>query len=717
MAVVLDQEVASARPGAPRRAFRTDIEGLRAVAVGAVVLYHAWPAILPGGFVGVDVFFVISGFLITGQLMADRSSHGHHDVARFYARRIRRILPASTLVLIVTVIVAWQVEPAFRASAVSVDSIWASLFAINYHLAEQSTNYLNASSPVSPLQNYWSLSVEEQFYLLWPVILIACSALAARRATRSPHRRRPLGAVWLSLTVVLVGSFLVDLHLTQESPPWAYFSLFSRGWELAAGALVFMVSVPLARLPSRVASGLTWVGLIAIVAAALAFGSHTAYPGTAALLPVAGTMVIIAAGCCARERRRGADTMVLNRAPFQSVGRLSYSWYLWHFPALILAPAIFGVATLPVAANLAVALASLVVAGLCYRYVENPIRHLAILVRRPRLGLLTGLALVSLAVLVAAVMPLLHPQPRPSPPARGSGLPPPQTTAEIQADLAHALRVTTIPSTIHPSLADAAADEPVLYHDGCHVGPPTVTVPDCVFGDLSSPTTVILFGDSHAAQWFPALEAISVRQHWRLVSMTKSSCPAVDVSIYNAYFNRTYHECDTWRTNALKAIRALHPALVVLANRRDYGPTTNPDDSASFVPVWEAGVRTTLQRLRASAAHVVFLEDTPHVTTSIPVCLSTPPGTMSSCEPDSADADYDAARQQADRRVASAEGVGYVDPTPWFCTADGCPAVVGDILVYRDEQHMTVEYSLWLQWLLQGALLHTMAAGVTTPHP
>jgi len=422
-----------------------------------------------------------------------------------------------------------------------------------------------------------------------------------------------------------------------------------------------------------------------------------------------GTVVVIGAGCCARPRLRGADALLLNRAPFQSVGRLSYSWYLWHFPALILAPAVLGVVALRTGENLLVALASLGVAAVCYRYVEHPVRRLTVLVRRPRLGLVFGVLLIALSLTVAAVVPRLHPQG--PPPAHGSGLAAPRTTPQVQEYLARALRVTKVPPDIHPSLAGAANDEAVLYRDGCHVGPPTVTVPTCDFADTSSSTTVVLFGDSHAAQWFPALEAISVQERWRLVSITKSSCPAADVSVYNAYLNRTYTECDAWRTRALETIRAIHPALVVMSNRRDYGAATVPDDSASFVPAWERGMATTLGQLRRSAAHVVFLEDTPHVTVSIPTCLSTGVATLAACQPTPADADYDPARKQADRRAATSAGVDLVDPTPWFCTTRGCPAVVGDILVYRDQEHMTVVYSVWLRWLLRDALLRSMGAG------
>ncbi len=695
-----------ATTGGDRSAFRPDIEGLRAVAVTLVVGYHAWPAAVPGGFVGVDVFFVISGFLITGHLLADRSSKGHLDFARFYARRVRRILPASTLVLIVTVVVAWQVLPAFRAQSVSTDSIWASAFAINYHLAIEGSIYLNASAPVSPLQNYWSLSVEEQFYAVWPLLLLAASLVWVRRSEGSarsvsePARRVEL---WAVLVVIFVGSLAVDLRLTNNSPSWAYYSLLSRGWELAAGALLAVAAPHLVGLARRRAALVAWAGLAAIVVAALAFGAQTPYPGTAALLPVAGAVAVIAGGTASAARRPGTGNPLLGLRPFQAVGRLSYSWYLWHFPALILAPSILGVAALSVGGNLAVAAVSLGIAAVAYRVVEQPVRSSRVLVQRPWTGLLLGGALIAAAVAVAIIVPRLHPQPGAA--STGSELPSPQTTAQAQAVLARALQTRTIPAGLHPSLATATADQPVIYGDGCHLGVAAVTGPPCVFGDRSSPVTVVLFGDSHAAQWFPALESISNREGWRLVSMTKSSCPVADVSVYNTYLKRTYTECDTWRANAERAIARLHPAMVVVSERRDWGRTANPDDSASFVRPWAEGVRSTLGRLVADGTRVVLVADTPHVETSVPLCLSEALVPVASCGPTVADTDYDAARKRADRQAAATAGATYVDPTPWICTPSGCPPIVGNLLVYRDEQHLTVEYSTWIAPLLERELV------------
>jgi peptidoglycan/LPS O-acetylase OafA/YrhL len=701
-----------------RSTFRADIEGLRAVAVTLVVVYHAWPGAVGGGFVGVDAFFVISGYLITGHLISGLQSGGRIGFADFYARRVRRILPAATLTLIVVLVVSWLVLPAIRFQSESVDSMWASVFGLNVHLAIEGTNYLNASVPPSPIQNFWSLSVEEQFYAVWPLVLLGATTLLSGR-TRHRHRARTAFPWTLAAAIaaIFAVSLVVDLRLTAESPPWAYYSLFSRAWELAAGAGLVLAVPYLRRVPRRFGAALAWAGLLALLLSALVLNDGTRYPGTAALWPVAATAAVIAGGVRSAESPRRGVNAVLGTVPFQAVGRLSYSWYLWHYPALILAPYLFHVQALPIGVNLLVALLSLGMAAVAFRFVEQPLRRARWLTRRPRNALAFGALLVAASVSAALVIPTL-----PAPwsgtagiaasgktAAARASLPPPTSDAQIQADLARSLRITTVPSDLTPSLAGAANDEPVVYRDGCHLGQPVVVAPSaCVFGDVSSPVSVVLFGDSHAAQWFPTLDAISLKEHWRLVSMTKASCPAADVPVYNPYFKRIYTECDTWRTDALRAIVRLHPKLVVVSSRRDYGATTFPDDSQSFLTTWKAGITTTLHRFRSVGIDTLLIEDTPHPSTFVPDCLATNPESVSSCTLSASSADEDNDRRLADESAAAALGATYLDPTPWFCTTGGCPVIVGTTLVYRDDQHMTVAYARWLVPLLEGVVTSAM---------
>ena len=320
-----------------RPTFRPDVEGLRAVAVLAVIGYHAGARWLPGGYVGVDVFFVLSGFLITGLLLDEVRRTGTLSLPRFYARRARRLLPMSALVLVATVALGRFVLAPLDYGEVAGDVRSAALFGANWHFAAGATDYMSDTDR-SPVLHYWSLAVEEQFYVLWPLLILA--AVGWRPAARpwlSTVRR--VGAV---VAVLSVASFLLSATTSVSSGPFAYFGLHARAWELGAGALL-AVSLPwLPRLPPAVFLVLGWAGLFAVAIAAVRFDADTVFPGTAALLPVVGTMLLVVAG--SQGTGRWGTTSLFSTRPLTYVGRISYAWYLWHWPLLIYAAHRFGTA-------------------------------------------------------------------------------------------------------------------------------------------------------------------------------------------------------------------------------------------------------------------------------------------------------------------------------------------------------------------------------------
>ncbi|MBV9513135.1 MAG: acyltransferase, partial [Mycobacteriaceae bacterium] len=327
-----------------RRDFRPDIEGLRAVAVVAVVLFHAGIPGVSGGFVGVDVFFVISGFLITGLLWRDVEAHGRIRLGRFYGARARRLLPAAATVIVVTAVAATVLVPPLQARSALGDAIACALYVGNYRFALQGTDYLAADAPPSPLQHYWSLGVEEQFYLVWPALIIA-TAWLVHRGTRRPRHAAPRSAApyVLVLSAVAAVSLAVSLAWTHALPSWAFFSLPTRAWELAAGGLVAMTQAYWRRLTGVAALIGGWGGLTLVIATCLELGNRTPYPGTAALLPVLGTALVIGVGCAAPDTgpERGV-ARALSLPLMRLIGRVSYSWYLWHWPVLLLAPSFVG---------------------------------------------------------------------------------------------------------------------------------------------------------------------------------------------------------------------------------------------------------------------------------------------------------------------------------------------------------------------------------------
>jgi peptidoglycan/LPS O-acetylase OafA/YrhL len=374
------------------RKFRPDVEGLRAIAVALVVLCHAGVPLLSGGYVGVDVFFVLSGFVITGLLMEMRKTTGKIApvLLDFYARRARRILPAATLVLVVAIVASYHWLGFLSGNAIAEDGQWTALFAANLHFALQGTQYLNAQAPPSPLQHYWSLAVEEQFYLVWPLLFLLAASVA-----RKVSLRIRLAAV---LVPLIMASFLWSAIQTPQDGVWAYFSPLTRAGELALGALLAVMVPLLMRIPARFGSWMSWGGIAGIIGSAVWFNDATTFPGVAAALPVLATALVVAGGTV---RPGGGAEVILGRRPLQWLGKLSYSWYLWHWPLLTIAAQRAG-ESVPVVTNLGWALLALGLAFVTYHTLENPVRHAKLLTRHPVYSLALGTLLVLTAYAVCS---------------------------------------------------------------------------------------------------------------------------------------------------------------------------------------------------------------------------------------------------------------------------------------------------------------------------
>jgi len=701
--------------------FRPDIEGLRAVAVLAVVLFHAGVPGIAGGFVGVDVFFVVSGFLITGLLWRDVTATGTVRMARFYGARARRLLPAGTLVLVVTAIGAAMLLPPLQAREDLGDGIAGALYVGNYRFAARGTDYLAADAP-SPFQHYWSLGVEEQFYLLWPALIVGTAWLVRRGRRRDGVRTAPSVTPYvLVLALVAAASVAVSLSWTRTLPPWAFFSLPSRAWELALGGLVAL-SVPLwRRLPAPLAAAAGWGGLALIVLACVRLGATTPYPGTAALLPVLGTALVIGAGCAAAPRLGVGRALSLS--PMRAVGRLSYSWYLWHWPLLILAPALLGhdlglpgrLITVAVAAALAV---------LTLRLVENPVRFAAALRGSAARSLAVGGAATAVAVCACLVLLML----RPVPVGHGdaatalavTAAPQPQAatadpndaavqelTAQVQAAVAASAGLGAVPSNLSPTLADAPASKPEVFLDGCVRSWLEVGQDECASGDIASATTVALVGDSHAAMWSPALEPVAEQRHWRLETLGKVTCPLLDLPLTSPYLGREYTECEQWRGEVVARLQAERPRLIVLGMSRRYGGDFG---FTMYGREWLDSLTRMVAQLRTTGSNVLVLGPVPDPHGVVPTCLSAHLDDASACTPERAVA-MNAAGIAAEAAATAAGGGRYADLADLFCTADRCPVIVGNDLVFRDDNHLTVEHAQALSPVVAALADRALAGG------
>ncbi len=708
--------------------FRPDVEGLRAIAIAAVVGYHVGLPFVPGGFVGVDIFFVISGFLITGLLVREVQTTGRISLARFWARRARRLLPAATLVLAVVGVLAFLLIPALDHQAVGFDLVAAAFYVSNIRSAIQATDYLAADSSPSPVLHFWSLGVEEQFYLFWPVLILVIAVVVALLRRRSAATVAPRGTstghIAAVLVVLGVASFVLSLRLTERIEPWAFFVMPTRAWEFAVGGLLSVGTVSIARLPPVVRSVTGLVGFVVLIGSVGLINSDVAYPGTAALWPVLATGAIIAAGAAPAARPVGVP-LLLSSWPLRALGRLSYSWYLWHWPALVLASSALGVLSVP--ARLLIALLALVPAALAYRFVERPLHHHPALVSDTRKSLWLGGALSCSAALVGLVLVGLpgggafaNGTPAPSsadeqvgrgpastaPPVSAKPSDKPSAGAASPGSPSSGAAVDWPTGALTPAPSSARADLPVIYSDGCHLSQRSVTYPPCHFGDSSS-VVVVLFGDSHAAQWFPTLQTLAKQHHWLLISRTKSGCPAPDVTIFQRGLKRAYDECDTWRRAVLAELTGPHrPTLVVAAGTRTDSlvdrATGNRMTASTAGAEWQAGWTRTLAQFATAGVHVAVLRDTPWPGVDIPACVARHMSTPSACDVARDALDSPAYDVGMTARSTTAHGV---DLTKILCDSDRCPATRGKYLVYRDTSHLTATFARALAPYLGRALL------------
>jgi peptidoglycan/LPS O-acetylase OafA/YrhL len=674
------------------RRFRPDVEGLRAVAVLLVVGYHAGLFRVTGGYIGVDVFFVISGFVITGVMLRERSSTSRTSILDFYSRRVRRIIPAATFVLLVSVLGSYLLENVIGGNRAANDGRWAAAFLSNFHFAAVGTSYFGALQPPSPLQNFWSLSVEEQFYLVFPTLFLVVAGLKGRLSIEL--------RLLLVLGVVVGTSYWLSVAQTASAPIQAYFSPFTRAWELALGAIVAAATPWLGRVPARVGGIVTWAGLTAVIASAFAFTSSTPYPGSLVAVPVVGTALVLGGGL--NVPRAGAESF-LALGPFQWLGRRSYGLYLWHWPILILAAEHAGKRTLPAGESLLLVAAAVVASAVMYTLIENPVRHF----RRPSgITVLSGAGVVLATWLVLSVAIVTHTA------AATHGRKPvvaAQDGRAVVRDVVAAASITKVPTSIQPPLSTAGLDYGGFSQSQSCVAHAVQTFSTvCTLGDAHGTGLLVVYGDSHAVMWLHAFDAIARRAHWRLVILAKEGCPAEFITVINPPGLGTsggpYAECDAWHTRVVGWINRQQPNLLVVTQRSLYQvPSTNVGTPPyAGVEAWEAGMHQLLDAVAIPAAHKVALGSIPLRPTDPPTCLAQHPTDVQACSTPvtGARGDRFAAAETA---AAQASSVRYQDVIPWFCSSV-CTDIVRNYVVYTDLFHVSSTYAEYLNQVLGHAL-------------
>ncbi|WP_104127633.1 acyltransferase family protein [Cryobacterium sp. Y57] len=680
---------------------RSDIQGLRALAVVAVIFDHiwAWPS---GGFVGVDVFFVISGFLITGLLLREHERTNHISFTVFYQRRVKRIIPAATLVLLVTLGTALLLFNRGRFDQTFWDAIWAFFFTANWHFAAVGTDYFLADGPISPLQHYWSLSVEEQFYFVWPALMLAVLILAARAGV---NRRRLVTGVVIALIIVV--SFGWAMFDTQAHPTLAYFSTFTRAWELGVGALIAITSPWWSRIPARARPILAWAGLLGIVYSIFVINETLLFPAPWAVLPVVAAALVIAAGIGGEQRFLYPLT---NRVSVY-LGNISYSLYLWHFPVIILAGTLMSPSSPRYYVLVLVGIAVLSV--LAYNLVERPLH------KSPWLGGkmsrqrrccewslwrqqhgpaikrngLAGAALVAFGVVFLAILPSLSPNPAagyvPAAP-RDSTVPSltPQADA-VQAQLSSALLASTWPEFNPPIVNLADQRVPQWTENGC------LNVTDrnfdlCSYGAAVPTRTAVVLGDSIATSWLPGVISALEPLGYSIQALTKESCPIARTDVLDPRARDTvFDECGSFTDWAQQKVRQLDPDLIILSDSfLSIKRLASQAEGPAAESEWTAAYAAALEELPARASKVSLM--TPPGAENLQSCytpLSQPGNCIRSIQDDWK------VLLRAEASAVTVAGTTFINTQSWFCIEALCPAFVDKSAVYADSSHLTATYS------------------------
>nr|WP_255411531.1 acyltransferase family protein [Blastococcus sp. TF02-8] len=701
-------------PTAPTgRGIRIEIQGLRALAVSLVVVYHVAPSRLPGGYVGVDVFFVVSGFLITGHLLREVARTGGIRLAEFWARRARRLLPAALLVLLASAVGTVVLAPVTYWPQFLRELSASAVYVENWALANDAVDYLAAANVASPAQHYWSLSTEEQFYLAWPLLLLAAGWLARRQ------RRRWQPAAVL-LAAVAVASFLYSLWATEASPPYAYFSTLSRAWEFGLGGLlaVFAARTPATRDQLRAA--VSWTGFLAITASALMMSEATAFPGTAALVPVLGTVAVIWAGA---PRAAWAPTGLAGARPVAFLSDISYSAYLWHWPAVVLVPLAVG-HPLGLRTKAGVLVFTVVAAWLTKRWVEDPVRSGGFLVRkRPRWTyaatvLCTGTVVLS-CVGAAQWQEREVAEASAAAEAFAAGDDPCFGAAAMERDGQCSDRFAQT-STVSPAFAqtDGSRGLPCMQPEGDPV------IKSCRFGSAHPTETVALVGDSHTASLYEALQVVAERRNWAVVTYVRGGCPTTADSDRMVGPNMQPGATEICQEYASEVLRTIErdPTIsrVFTSYRSDiYAYRDTADELHREVPaevlqgplraLADSGKRVTVIRAVPTTNGVAPRETLRSTKTLVDPGVHVPNCIAAAGRADDPCAGPREVRLAPDYLAEAAEALGdprirVVDLSDGFCDAERCHTVIGGVIAYFDASHVSGAFSRSLGPLLDARL-------------
>lgn len=638
--------------------FRKDIQGFRALAVVLVIAYHYWPEVVPGGYVGVDIFFVLSGFLITSIILTEIEGSGRFSIGNFYYRRVKRLLPLSMFVIIVSFLFAIILSPMSVLEQFSIDALSSTFYFQNINLAIQSVDYLGGENALTPYQHFWSLSIEEQFYLAYPIIILATLL----------YKRNPIRLMSAWIVIILTISLILSIVSVFSYEISAYFYTRFRVWEIASGALLAVCWVRIPRTNIIFYVG----GLVAIFLSAYLYDNSTKFPGYAALLPVVGSLLLL--NSTASESRI-APLFFENRFVVY-IGNISYGLYLWHWPVYYFLHKIDAVPLkwLPVIA-LTLTFFVTIVAN---KYVEQPGKSrvqfsLLGIKRKFDFGIVISVLQITLIVIFFFVTKFAaFWEPHKDYRVDINKYPGPNKFLQDGPVAYSRERIQPI-----PLFHSVKGDLPLAYEETCHLGIKDLRPKPCTINNDGSSLRVLLLGDSHAVQWLPALRSIAEVNDWYVESHTKSGCAPLLGKLQIK--ERFYSECYEWSDNVFNMIEDNQFDVVIYGVSRTSRVMGDTLDTR-YVDLQEA-IEQTLKLLEEKGERLIVLADTFRLSRDLTLCLED-----DICEvekPETVDPSIEAARKL---------NIAVLDLNPFIC-GDRCRAIEGNVVVWRDKHHITKTYS------------------------
>lgn len=679
---------------------RLDVQGLRALAVTVVVAFHAGLPI-PGGFLGVDIFFVISGYVIIALLFREIEERDRISYSRFFTRRARRILPALSLVTTLTVVGAWfWLSPLGTQQETATTAMGAELSVANWVIRALTGDYFADAAGLNPLLHTWSLSVEEQFYLVFPALMVITWVFAYR------HRRNRRTAVIAMLVALGVVSFIGAWWLTGPAAEqsttasgWAFYGSYFRVWEFAIGGLLAIGVRYRPHLPTRVLEVAAGLGIVAVLVSLFIISSTTPSPGPTTLLPVLGTALVIYAGTGTEE---GVVPGLASR-PMVWLGDLSYSWYLWHWPAIVFTSVLtFGSGAWMFIA----AFGSLVPAWISYRMLEQPIRNSQIQGRQ----VVAMAAVCMLIPLSAAVMLKIHANHAVS-----------IAEATTSGQVPRKIGVEPTPSATPQDLGQAAVlaqrGQWEVYHEPC-LGHEAGELGSCTFFDGTGKPRAVIVGDSHAGAQSPGFLEATKRLGYSAEVITSPGCPFTAAEL--SHNGALDHGCANRNANIRKYLKRTDPAIVVIANRspRFVNPTIPLADElepggdpecvadpatdecyshSDAVSVWASSLAGTIKQLQSQGTQVALIATVPENERGLSQCMRGSDVNLD-CLETPRDVTWDRRVDviSAEKRVARHHNAVVFDPFNQFCDDTTCHQYINNEFMYRNDDHINYLASEWL---------------------